>query len=125
VLVIGSGWSKGQDIFAPLARPYDEQDASKFFRTNGLPAEAALGLVTPDREAGNPLRFGPFSLHPRVDYQFLNGSGLLVGRTNIVNAGGTNIKAIVASTIQHTVSPGLQVAIGKHWSLDVAAGFNF
>lgn len=135
-VAVGTSVASGQEVFAPLGKPYDEKAQENFFTTNGLPAAAAERVVDADKEAGNPLRVGVFSFHPRIDYQFINGSGLLVGTTNylvvrqVVNGGVTNFtitrvtKARVASSIQHTVSPGMQVAIGRYWTADASANIN-
>jgi hypothetical protein len=57
--------------------------------------------------------FGPITLHPHVAYGFTYGSGLQSGANN------------QQDTIIQTLSPGLTVDLGRHWSLDYTPTINF
>jgi len=108
---------RAQPVFAPLVPPPNPQSAQTFFSTNGMTAESILEAAKADPESGNPLRWGPFAAHPRVDYQYINASGIRQGTVN----NPTN----TVSTIQHLISPGVLVQMGPHWRVDAALSLNY
>ena len=103
---------RAQPVFAPLVGQPDAQSAQTFLSTNGLTAQSILEAAKPDPEGDNPLRWGPFSAHPRVDYQYINASGIRQGPSTV-------------STIQHLISPGVVVQMGPHWHVDAALSLNY
>ncbi len=59
-----------------------------------------------DDSLPQPFKVGPMVLRPHISYQFTSGTGLLTSPSNSVD-----------SYIQ-TISPGVSVDFGRHWTLD-------
>ena len=60
-----------------------------------------------------PLQWGPVTMHPHVDYQFLYGNGIQSSPGQPQN------------TIVQTVSPGVLFNLGAHWTLDYTPTLTF
>lgn len=104
--------ARAQSPFVPVTPPPSAQSAQTFLSTNGLTAESVLSAAAPDDESRNPLRWGPFAAHPRVDYQYINASGIRQGDATV-------------STIQHVINPGVSLQMGKQWHLDAGVAMGY
>jgi hypothetical protein len=60
-----------------------------------------------------PIQWGPVTVHPHLDYQFLYGNG-------IQSSPGQQ-----QDTIVQRVSPGVLLNLGDHWTLDYTPTLNF
>jgi hypothetical protein len=104
--------TRGQSPFVPLTPPPSEQSAQTFFSTNGMTAESVQAAAAPDPESRNPLRWGPFSARPRIDYQYINASGIRQGDATV-------------STIQHVINPAVGLQLGRQWHMDAGVSMGY
>lgn len=118
VSAVGASVANAQAVFTPIAKPVTDRSAATFFSTNGLAAQSALNASEPDPERDNPLRWGPVAAHPRIDYQYINASGIRQGVK-------TNGLPRTISTIQHVINPGVNLQVGRHWNVDAGISMNY
>jgi hypothetical protein len=59
-----------------------------------------------DRSLPQPFKAGPVTFRPHISYAFSYGTGLETSPSNTVDS------------IIHTISPGLAIDLGRHWTLD-------
>jgi len=91
-----------------------------YYGATGPSATSSIGLpdfavsappTTPSTAAEYPLRWGPFTAHPHLTYDFTYATGVLI------NPGETTTSAV------HAVSPGLTIE-SKHITIDYTASIN-
>jgi len=87
--------------------PVDAQEQPPGAMDVFAPAGAGNNLPT------QPFQYGPVTVRPHVSYQFLYGNGIQAGPTN------------QQATAIQTISPGILLDLGKHWSLDYTPTFRF
>jgi hypothetical protein len=66
-----------------------------------------------DGSLPEPFKFEGMVFRPHGDYQFLYVNGMLASPSNLQN------------TFVHTITPGIAVDLGKHWTFDYSPSFVF
>jgi hypothetical protein len=109
-LLAGAAGALAQGILAPPAADFEKSTYALSlpgYQTGGVPqfAEAIP-------ETLNLLQWGVADFHPHLDYQFIYGDGVPSSPTNHV------------TTVIQTVSPGLMLNLGTHWTLSYNANMH-
>jgi hypothetical protein len=110
-ILAGATGALAQGVLAPSSANFDKSTYAPSlpgYQTGGVPqfAEAipqTLGLM----------QWGVADLHPHLEYQLIYGDGIPATPTNHV------------TTVVQTISPGFQVNLGAHWTLDYDASMHF
>ena len=99
-----------QDVLTPPpATPATPPAVQEYQNNNPMQVFAP----TEEPESPVPLQWGPVTLHPHLDYQFLYGNG-------IESSPGQQ-----QGTIVQKVSPGVLFNLGDHWTLDYTPTLTF
>lgn len=112
-IVLGLGVAHAQEIFVPPVSFQDRVTTVEQASSNWVGSVSVPPLQAPASGPNTrPLAAGPFRFHPHFGYQIVSGDGILRN---------TNAPA---STVLHTIVPGLFVEMGPNWNLDFSAGIN-
>jgi Putative beta-barrel porin 2 len=104
--------AEAQDVLAPPPEVSVIPPALQQIQPSEMEVFPAVERV-PNIQQGPPLQWGPVSLRPHLLYQFLYGDG-------IQSSPGQQEKTTI-----NTISPGLLLGIGSHWSIDYTPTLTF
>jgi len=112
-LFLGVTALHAQEVFVPPVTFQDRVTTVEQASTNWVGSASAPPLQAPATGPNTrPLEAGPFRFHPHLAYQVIYGDGILRS---------TNAPA---TTVLHTLVPGVFVEMGPNWNLDFSAGIN-
>ncbi len=112
-IVAGQNFAQAQEVFVAPVQFQDRVTSVEQASTNWVGSIAAPPLQAPASGPNTrPLEAGPFRFHPHLGYQVVYGDGIL----RATNA--------PATTVLHTIVPGLFIEMGPNWNLDFSAGIN-
>jgi len=106
LLVVGASLAYSQSVRAPAqpdleGQPLTIQQPSQLLATNKDAAPVPTFLL-----------WGPVTAHPRASYEFVSTTGVQY------------LPGHAADTVIQTLSPGILLDLGAHWSLDYQASWN-
>lgn len=113
VLAVARATQAQQQVLAPPPVYSETPPAMQEYETNQLGAPLAEPLAPGVGPESHLLQWGPLTLHPHPLFRFLYGSG-------IASAPGQQ-----QNTAIEQFSPGVQFAIGSHWTLDYTPLFSW
>jgi hypothetical protein len=108
-LVVCTSPAFAQSVLAPIAP--SEPDL-QYQPQPGQPATQLIATARANADVPTFLLWGPVTAHPRASYQFVSVTGLQYTPGSATN-----------TTIQ-TLSPGILLELGTHWTLDYQASWN-
>lgn len=126
------GWLAAVQLFAaqPLIMgnaPRDTEPSSvlEAGTNNDMAVFVPTGHEVRDGDLPQPLKFGHVVFRPHGTYQLIYANGLEAGRFAFPQFGHTNYARLAVNTIIQTVSPGITVDLGRHWTVDYTPTIRF
>lgn len=92
---------------------------------NDMAVFVPTGHEVRDEGLPQPLKFGNVVFRPHGTYQLIYANGLEAGRFAFPQFGHTNYARLAVNTIIQTVSPGITVDLGRHWTADYTPTIRF
>lgn len=112
-MILGATVLEAQEVFIPPVSFQDRVTTVEQASSNWVGSVSAPPLQAPASGPNTrPLEAGPFRFHPHLGYQVVYGDGIL----RSANA--------PATTVLHSIIPGLFIEMGPNWNLDFSAGIN-
>jgi hypothetical protein len=111
-LLLAAGPALAQEVIAPVTAPPATPPAVQEYQNSNpmqvfIPAEAGAPAEK------QPFQWGSVVARPHLDYQFIYGNG-------IESSPGQQ-----QNTVVQTISPGLRLDVGRHWTLDYTPSLSF